>query len=535
MLDPEYLLRIAEGAEDIAEQLHGEILKRVIKRVMRRIGRGKAKLLPATDKWQLESLQEAGFLVEELQEAIAEATKKEKTEIREAFEDAGIRTIKYDAQVYQSVGISTQPLEQSPALIRLLERGYEATMGEWRNLTRTYAGAGQQAYIRAVDKAYVLSQAESVSYSEAVREAIQEVVANGGGIKVEYPSGRSDTIETAVLRAVRSGIAQTCADVTSARMDELKWDIVLVSAHLGARTGDGMDNHTNHYWWQGQFYSRSGNDERFKPFRVCGLGDVQGISGANCRHHFGPGDGINNPYEKFDSEENQRAYEITQRARELERRIRATKREVMGLRAALDAPDADPEALADTQKAYERKAALLQRQNKDYTDFCKENDIRRREERVSIAQWDRHQAAMARAAAKRRKNQEVERKRKIAYNEQKARNEIGTQNLPLTIFEGRQNKHIKSAREYENGKSYLTIGIDEAQEIVNKYANTGELKMSKAGNWNNKEVIFADRPVGYAVDASGNNKQLTYKATIHYSKKGTHIVPAFDTKSEKEK
>lgn len=403
MLDPEYLLRIAEGAEDIAEQLHGEIIKRVVKRVMKRIGRGESKLLTATDKWQLEALQEAGFLAEDLQETIAKATKQETTEIREAFEDAGIRTIQYDAQVYQTVGISTQPLEQSPALIRLLERGYEATMGEWRNFTQTYVEAAQQAYIRAVYKAYVLAHAGSVSYSEAVREAVQEVVANGGGIKVKYPSGRSDTIETAVLRAVRTGISQTCAEVTQKRMDELNWDIVLVSAHLGARTGDGMDNHTNHYWWQGKFYSRSGNDKRFKPFRVCGLWDVQGISGANCRHHFGPGDGINNPYEKFDSEENQRAYEITQRARELERRIRATKREVMGLRETLDAPGTDPEALGATQKAYDRKAALLQRQNKDYADFCKANDIRERKERVAVAQWDRHQAAMARAAAKRRK------------------------------------------------------------------------------------------------------------------------------------
>lgn len=400
MLDPEYLLRISEGAEDIAEMLHNKVIKRVVGRVMTRVAKGKDYLLTARDKWELESLQEAGLLAEDLIKEIAAATKKQQQEIREAFEDAGVRTIRYDNAIYQAAGISVQPLEQSPQLVRILERGYNATMGEWENFTRAYANAGQRAYLKAVDKAYVLTQTGTVSYSEAVKEAIEEIAA-AGGVKVDYPSGRSDTIETATLRAVRTGIARTCAEVTERRMDEVGWDIVLTSAHLGARTGDGMDNHTNHFWWQGRFFSRSGNDPRFPPFRVCGLGDVQGISGANCRHSFGPGDGEHNPYQDFDSDENQKAYEMTQRARELERRIRNTKREVMELRAALDAPSADPKALTDVQKAYDRKAAVLQRQNKEYNEFCDTNNFKKRDDRVAIAQWDRHQASMARAAAKR--------------------------------------------------------------------------------------------------------------------------------------
>lgn len=48
-------------------------------------------------------------------------------------------------------------LAQSPHLTRLLQRGYEATMGEWYNYTRTTANAAQQAFIRACDKAYNLT------------------------------------------------------------------------------------------------------------------------------------------------------------------------------------------------------------------------------------------------------------------------------------------------------------------------------------------------------------------------------------------
>lgn len=38
------------------------------------------------------------------------------------------------------------------------------------------------------------------------------------------------------------------------------WKIVLVSAHLGARTGDGGENFTNHFWWQGKFYRLDDED-----------------------------------------------------------------------------------------------------------------------------------------------------------------------------------------------------------------------------------------------------------------------------------
>ena len=45
MLTPEYLYRITEGAEDIASQLHANILQKIIERMMIRIGRGEDYLL----------------------------------------------------------------------------------------------------------------------------------------------------------------------------------------------------------------------------------------------------------------------------------------------------------------------------------------------------------------------------------------------------------------------------------------------------------------------------------------------------------
>ena len=398
MLDPEYLLRISERAEQVASELHEDIVRRIVERILIRLGRGDDYILTAQDKWQLEVLEDAGFLLEDIQKEIAAKTRLQLRVIRAAFEDAGVETLAWDDAVYEAAGLSPPPLRQSPMLVRLLQRGYEATAGQWQNFTRTTASAAQQLFIRECDRAYTLVSSGALSYTQAVREAVETIA--GDGVVVEYPSGHKDTIETATLRAVRTGVSQACAEVTDARMDELGWDIILVSAHLGARTGDGNDNFTNHYWWQGKFYSKSGQDKRFPPFSVCGMGDVQGIHGANCRHSHGPGDGEHNPFEHFDSEENQKAYDLSQRQRALERRIRKTKREVMALKEARDDAE-DPALKATFEAAYQKKAALLQKQNREYNAFCEENGLKRLQDRLSVAGWDRKQAASASAAAKR--------------------------------------------------------------------------------------------------------------------------------------
>ena len=106
-----------------------------------------------------------------------------------------------------------------------------------------------------------------------------------------------------------------------------------------------------------------------------------------------------NPYENYDTEENRRAYDLQQRQRALERRIRKTKRETMGLKAALDNAQT-PETAATLAEAYGKKAAQLEKQNAAYKKFCAENDLKELQDRISIARWDRKQAAAARGAAR---------------------------------------------------------------------------------------------------------------------------------------
>lgn len=393
MLSPEYLLHISEGAEQIAEELHIDIINRIIDRIAARLDRGEEFMLTAYDKWQIEVLQEAGVLLEEIQAEIARKTKQQMEEVKEAMEEAGVEAINYDDKIYKMAGLSPVALEMSPYLIRLMQRNYDATIGEWKNFTRTTATASQETFIKAMDKAYNLVTSGTVSYTQAFKEVLDEVISEG--VEIVYPSGRKDTLETATLRAVRTGVSQMSGQIQLARMDEMGVDLVIVSSHLGARP--------DHQLWQGKVYSRTGN--KYPDFvQSTGYGTVTGLCGANCRHNFSPYiEGMHNPYEHYDDEENLKRYELEQRQRTLERRIRETKRQCINKKEVIDNCK-DEKLKYEYDIEYQRKANLLAKQNKAYKDFCKENDLRPLNERIQIAKWNRKQAADARGAAKRYQN-----------------------------------------------------------------------------------------------------------------------------------
>ncbi|WP_287626004.1 phage minor capsid protein [Clostridium sp.] len=401
MLRPAYLAAIAEGSEQIASELHDYIVRAIVGRMMERIGRGEKYLLTSADRWRIQILQDAGELLENITAELSLYTGKQIQEIRSAMEEAGVKALEADDLIYSAAGLSTVPLWESPALVRLMERNMNASLGEWRNYTRTTAEEAQRFYITECDKAYNRVMSGAVAYTQAVKEAVEEVAS--AGVAVKYPTGHTDTLETATARAVRTGIAQATGDISLKRMEEMNWDIILVSAHIGARTGDGGQNPGNHLWWQGQFYSRTGEDKHFPPFSQTGYGTGEGLCGWNCRHSFGCGDGVHNPYKDIQTEDNVRMEKLEKRQRELERRVRKTKRAVMGMQTAVEQCQ-DEAAKFALQQELDRKSYLLQRQNQAYQDFCKYNSLRPLSERLKIARWSREQAAKARGAARRYQN-----------------------------------------------------------------------------------------------------------------------------------
>lgn len=414
MLTPDYVLQMSEGAEEISSALHIDIIKRIVDRIMLRLSRGEDYILTAQDKWQIETLEQAGFLREDIAREIAEKTKLQYVEIKDAFKGAGIEAIKYDNAIYKAAGIDALTLTQSPYLMRLLERGYEATLGDWKNYTRTTADAAQQLFISEMDRAYNLVASGTISATQACKEAVANICK--GGVYVTYPTGWRDTIETATLRCVRTGIAQSCGQITAARAAENGITLFLTSSHVGARP--------THEVWQGRVFwvdwnelarrwsinidghAEATDEEKAKYDEFCAatqIGEIDGLYGINCRHSHAPYiDGVSeNPFERYDDEENRKLYDEVQKQRQLERRIRHTKRELLGLREAMDKAQT-PETKVAMTEMYQRKARLWEKQNKVYNEYCANHGLKTRQERIEIAQWDRKRAIEAERAARRK-------------------------------------------------------------------------------------------------------------------------------------
>lgn len=111
----------------------------------------------------------------------------------------------------------------------------------------------------------------------------------------------------------------------------------------------------------------------------------------------------------------------------------------------------------------------------------------------------------------------------IETEQQKAlKAKIASGELPLKINPEKQDRHILHDGEMSkpDGRSYLTIDLSAAQDVINKYHATGDVVHVPSSN-KFKEFITTDKELG--VDGRSNTK--TKQAFINYSKTGTHLVP----------
>lgn len=377
MLTPEELATIAETMQPHLDELNMWISQDMIRRFMARMGRGEKDLLSGTDQWQAQVYKEAGGLYEDLQKELHEFTGKSEDEIKAIFEDAGIRAWNADDIFYVAQGFESVPLLSSERMLNILTDCYQRTNNEVYNFTKTTANETQRRFIKLLDSTHMKVMSGAQSYTAAVKEAVNELANTQ--TEVIYPSGHKDTIETAVLRAVRTGVAQASGNMTLQGMEERDWDLIRVSAHLGARYGDGGENPGNHFWWQGKLYSRTGRDKRYPDFMTAtGYGTGEGLCGWNCRHSYGPGDPDHNPYKEYDAEENKKAYDLSQKQRKIERTIRADKLKVKGLREAIDCAE-DKTLKKELSDDYEKASARLSMHNAEYNHFCENNGLKRYE------------------------------------------------------------------------------------------------------------------------------------------------------------
>lgn len=118
---------------------------------------------------------------------------------------------------------------------------------------------------------------------------------------------------------------------------------------------------------------------------------------------------------------------------------------------------------------------------------------------------------------------------KTAYADKGIQTRLRSNPAYTTLKVGQQGKHIRGHNNYTEGRSYLTVSMDEAQELIKQYAGTGEIKRDNSGKWTHKEFVTADRVIGYVVPLDGGEPIPTKRFSISYAtgkNKGAHMVPA---------
>lgn len=383
--DPPTLDALPEELTELYRALEDTLLDEICSRL------NLADQLNEVTVQDIRALRSHGIDLKDIEKAIRKTTGISEKKLKELLDDVVERNQKYYTDLIDLAHI-TQPetlvsVEDTWAI-------YEQTKQTMRNLTRSMGflvDAGRtmlppaKAYRWAMDNATMQIQSGAISYNQAIKSAVKQLADSGLKV-VDYESGHRDHVDVAARRAVMTGVSQLCSKYTEQAAEYLETPYYEVSAHAGARDVPGRSPWSSHKDWQGKVYSTRSGDIYPNIYEVCGLGAVDGLEGANCRHRRFPwvegvsertyndeqlehvDDGLGCTFEG----KTYTAYEASQEQRRVEREVRKLKREKAAYKAA---------GLREEEQAVNIR---LRRLNAKYKAFSAAAGLPEQRERVKV-------------------------------------------------------------------------------------------------------------------------------------------------------
>lgn len=247
--------------------------------------------------------------------------------------EAGEMAWNADLSMWSEQGVD---LKRPNTMSQLVEAFKKQTNGTIRNMTRTTGFKNvntgtvgiMDAFQKELDYALLNVASGTFSYDQAVNDCIKRL-AQSGLRHIDYASGKTYQLDTAVRMCVRTGCSQLAGKIMEENLKSTGQDLVITSQHMGSRP--------EHAPWQNKVFSYSGKSKKYPDFfKETGYGTVDGLKGANCTHDFYPfwegasviPDDIIEPEPKTINGKKHTYYQCTQKQRAMERDIRAIKREI---------------------------------------------------------------------------------------------------------------------------------------------------------------------------------------------------------------
>lgn len=307
----------------------------------------------------IRALRSHGIDLKDIKKAIRKTTGISEKKLKELLDDVVERNQRYYTDLIDLAHVTQPETLVDAATVDAIRR---QTVDTFRNLTVSMGflvDAGQtmlppaRVYQWALDNATMQIQSGAISYNQAIKSAVQQLAQSGLKV-VDYESGVHRQIDSAVRTAVMTGVNQICDQYTNQSAEYLGTRYFEVSAHSGARDKPGPSPWSSHKDWQGKVYYESENGEPdplglYKDLiETTGYGYVDGLTGANCKHHkypFIPGvsertytdeqlehidDGLGCTFDG----KTYSAYEATQMQRRVERQVRNLTRKRNAYKAA---------------------------------------------------------------------------------------------------------------------------------------------------------------------------------------------------------
>lgn len=393
---PDLLDALPEPLAELFRALEDTLLDEICRRL--KIS-GKLNVVTELD---IRALIGHGIDLKAIQKAIKDMTGTGEQELNQLLDDVVERN-----QAYHTGQIDLAGLTQPAHIVSVedIDAIRAQTMDTFRNITQSMGflvDNGRtmlppaKAYQWALDNAELQIQSGAIDYNTAIRGAVRQLAESGIKTAV-YESGHVDQIDVAVRRAAVTGVNQLCARYNEQAAEYLHTPYYEISAHSGARDEPGKSPWASHKDWQGKVYSVKHGDRYPNIYDVCGLGAVDGLEGANCRHIRFPfvdgvsertytdaelahiDDGLGCTYDG----KTYSAYQATQMQRKIERTIRKQKR----LRNAYHAAGLED----DTRTANIK----LKRLNAKYREFSAAAKLPEQPERLKVLYTDAKSEAKA--------------------------------------------------------------------------------------------------------------------------------------------
>ena len=250
---PEVLDALPEELAELYRSLESQLLDEICSRL------NLADQLNEVTVQSIRALRSHGISQQEIERAIRRTTNISEKKLTELLDDVVDRNQRYYSELIDIADVT------APKTLLSIEDTYaiyEQTRQTMRNITQSMAFlvdngrtllAPARAYQSCLDKAILKIEVGATSYNESIKDAVRELADSGLKV-VNYESGHIDAVDTAVRRAVLTGVNQLNQKYREQSMDYLGTDLVEVTAHLGARNIPGPLGFEAHSEWQGKVY-----------------------------------------------------------------------------------------------------------------------------------------------------------------------------------------------------------------------------------------------------------------------------------------